>query len=113
MRRLRTTRGFRIRQLFAGVAMAGTYPERMPWFVQGLDVRRRATENLSLIQQSTEDHTRIAQAIMAKDPDKAAHEMGVHLDHIEETTRHAMEAEMSSLARTANADRRVRRLTGR
>ena len=50
----------------------------------GLDVRRRATENLSLIMQSTQDHTRIAQAIVARDPDKAAQEMGIHLDHIEE-----------------------------
>ncbi len=57
----------------------------------GLDIRRRATENLALIRQSTGDHTRIAQAIAARDPDKAAREMGVHLDHIEESTRLAME----------------------
>jgi GntR family transcriptional repressor for pyruvate dehydrogenase complex len=79
----------------------------------GLDVRRRATENLSLIMQSTQDHTRIAQAIVARDPDKAAQEMGIHLDHIEESTRRAMEAEISSLARAANASPRARRLAGR
>jgi GntR family transcriptional repressor for pyruvate dehydrogenase complex len=79
----------------------------------GLDVRRRATENLSLIMQSTQDHMRIAQAIVARDPDRAAQEMGVHLDHIEESTRRAMEAEISSLARAANANPRARRLAGR
>ena len=79
----------------------------------GLDVRRRATQNLSFIMQSMEDHTRIAQAIVARDPDKAAQEMGVHLDHIEESTRRAMEAEISSLARAANANRGARRLAGR
>jgi GntR family transcriptional repressor for pyruvate dehydrogenase complex len=57
----------------------------------GLDIRRRATENLSLIEQSTGNHIRIAQAIVARDADKAADEMGIHLDHIEETTRRAME----------------------
>ncbi|MGH6928620.1 MAG: FadR/GntR family transcriptional regulator, partial [Dongiaceae bacterium] len=82
----------------------------------GLDIRRRATESLSLIKQSTEDHIRIEQAIAARDPDRAARQMGIHLDHIEETTRRAMEAEMSALARAARTQIRViprpRRSTG-
>ena len=67
----------------------------------GLDVRRRATQNLALIRQSTGDHIRIVAAIAAHDPDRAAAEMAVHLDHIEATTRVAMKAEMSALARVA------------
>jgi GntR family transcriptional repressor for pyruvate dehydrogenase complex len=73
----------------------------------GLDVRRRATESLSLIRQSTQDHIRIAQAIAAGDPDRAGREMGTHLDHIEESTRRVMEAEMSALARATKAQLRA------
>ncbi len=65
----------------------------------GLDVRRRATQSLALIQQSTKDHALIARAIAARDADRAAKEMAIHLDHIEETTRRAMKAEMTALAR--------------
>src|SRR5258707_4825444 len=79
----------------------------------GLDIRRRATENLSLIEQSTGDHIRIAQAIVARDPDKAAAEMGIHLDHIEETTRRAMATARSALARAVPADPGPRRSSGR
>jgi GntR family transcriptional repressor for pyruvate dehydrogenase complex len=64
----------------------------------GLDVRRRATESLALIRQSTGDHIRIVEAIVGHDADHAAAEMAVHLDHIEETTRAAMEAETSALS---------------
>jgi GntR family transcriptional repressor for pyruvate dehydrogenase complex len=67
----------------------------------GLDFRRRATQSFSLIQQSTEDHIRIVEALIARDADRAATEMGVHLDHIEETTRRAMEAEVSAFTRSA------------
>src|SRR5882724_4674937 len=69
----------------------------------GLDIRRRATESLALIEQSTGDHSRIAQAIVARDPDRAAEEMGIHLDHIEETTRRAMDSERSALGRATPA----------
>jgi len=69
----------------------------------GLDIRRRATESLALIEQSTGDHIRIAQAIVARDPDRAAEEMGIHLDHIEETTRRAMDSERSALGRVTPA----------
>ncbi len=67
----------------------------------GLDIRRRATENLSLIRQSTEDHGRIVRAIAARDAEAAAAAMAVHLDHIEETTRRTMEAERSAFARAS------------
>jgi DNA-binding FadR family transcriptional regulator len=67
----------------------------------GLDIRRRATQSLALISQSTGDHIRIVDAIIAGDGARAAAAMGVHLDHIEETTRRAMESEISALARTA------------
>ena len=66
----------------------------------GLDIRRRATQSHALIRQSTGDHTRIVDAIVARDPERAAAEMGTHLDHIEETTRAAMQAEMSAFSQT-------------
>jgi GntR family transcriptional repressor for pyruvate dehydrogenase complex len=64
----------------------------------GLDVRRRATQSLALIRQSTGDHTRIVAAIVAHDAERAAAEMAIHLDHIETTTRAAMEAEIAALS---------------
>jgi GntR family transcriptional repressor for pyruvate dehydrogenase complex len=64
----------------------------------GLDIRRRATENLMLIRQSAEDHARIVRAITARDAEEAGRAMGAHLDHIEESTRLTMETEMSVLA---------------
>jgi GntR family transcriptional repressor for pyruvate dehydrogenase complex len=67
----------------------------------GLDIRRRATMSFALIRQSTGDHVRIVDAIAARDPEGAAGAMGVHLDHIEQTTRQAMEQEMATLARNA------------
>jgi GntR family transcriptional regulator, transcriptional repressor for pyruvate dehydrogenase complex len=69
----------------------------------GLDLRRRATENPELISQSTADHARIVEAILAHDPGRAAEAMGVHLDHIEESTRRVMESEISALARARTA----------
>lgn len=53
----------------------------------GLDVRRRATEEPGIIAQSTDDHTRIVEAICAGDPDRAAEAMKLHLAHIEASTR--------------------------
>ncbi len=67
----------------------------------GLDIRRRATMSLALIRQSTGDHIRIVDAIAAQDPDRAAKAMGIHLDHIEQTTRRAMKEEISALTRAA------------
>lgn len=56
----------------------------------GLDLRRRATEEPGLIAQSTEDHRRIAAAIAAQDPQRAAAAMAKHLAHIEESTRRVL-----------------------
>jgi len=65
----------------------------------GLDIRRRATMSLALIKQSTADHIRIVDAIVARDPERAAQALGAHLDHIEQTTRRAMKEEISALTR--------------
>jgi GntR family transcriptional repressor for pyruvate dehydrogenase complex len=69
----------------------------------GLDIRRHATMNLPLIRQSTADHVQIVDAIAGRDPERAARAMGVHLDHIEETTRQAMAEEISTLTRSSFA----------
>jgi hypothetical protein len=53
----------------------------------GLDVRRRATADLAIIAQSTQDHTRIVAAIAKGDPGAAGEMMKTHLQHIEESTR--------------------------
>jgi GntR family transcriptional repressor for pyruvate dehydrogenase complex len=73
-------------------------------YYMGLDIRRRATESLALIRQSTDDHTRIVAALVARDAERAAAEMAVHLDHIEETTRAAMHVETPASLR----DRQLR-----
>src|SRR5262249_7570653 len=72
-----------------------------------LDVRRRATGTPARIKQSTADHIRIARAIATRDPDEAARQMGIHLDHIEQSTRRTMEAEVSALARAAKPQDRA------
>ena len=56
----------------------------------GLDFRRRATEEPGLIAQSTQDHARIAAAIAAQEPDRAAAAMTRHIVHIEESTKRVM-----------------------
>jgi hypothetical protein len=48
---------------------------------------RRATADPNIIAQSTEAHARIVAAIRAKNPNRAAAAMRVHLGHIEESTR--------------------------
>ena len=57
----------------------------------GLDVRRRATKNLSLIRRSLGEHTRIVRSIEAHDPVEAVAAMSLHLDHIETSTRRVIE----------------------
>ena len=57
----------------------------------GLDVRRRATQDLSLIRRSLGEHTTIVRSIEAHDPVKAVAAMSLHLDHIESSTRHVIE----------------------
>lgn len=69
----------------------------------GLDVRRRATENTSLIKRSLGEHRRIVRAIAARDPDEAAVAMGLHLEHIEDSTRQVIEAAAASFARSRGA----------
>jgi GntR family transcriptional repressor for pyruvate dehydrogenase complex len=55
-----------------------------------LHIRRRATAEPGLIAESTEDHTKIAAAIAACDPDGAAAAMARHLSHIKESTVRTM-----------------------
>ena len=69
----------------------------------GLDIRRRATQNPALIRQSTGDHIRIVEALNARNADRAAREMSIHLDHIEETTRGAMKPKVMPLPLTPAA----------
>ena len=58
----------------------------------GLDVRRRATHDLSLIRRSLGEHTTIVRSIEAHDPEKAVAAMSLHLDHIETSTRRIIDA---------------------
>jgi len=53
----------------------------------GLDIRRRATAEPGIIAQSTKDHTRIVEAICARDQTRAGEAMKTHLAHIEASTR--------------------------
>ena len=62
----------------------------------GLDVRRRATEDISLIRRSLGEHTKIVRAIEAHDPVKAVAAMSLHLDHIESSTRRVIEEDRAT-----------------
>jgi GntR family transcriptional repressor for pyruvate dehydrogenase complex len=68
----------------------------------GLDIRRRATENLSLIRRSHGEHTTIVQAIEARDSTAAAAAMAAHLAHIEASTRAVIEADVAAFSRRAS-----------
>ncbi len=57
----------------------------------GLDVRRRATQDSSLIRRSFGEHTTIVRAIAAHNPVKAVAAMSLHLNHIEASTRRVIE----------------------
>jgi len=65
----------------------------------GLDIRRRATQNVALIHRSLGEHTKIVSAVAARDPEQAAVAMSVHLDHIESSTRAVIEADIRALSR--------------
>jgi GntR family transcriptional repressor for pyruvate dehydrogenase complex len=65
----------------------------------GLDIRRRATENVALIRRSLGEHTKIVAAISTKDAEAAADAMAAHLDHIETSTRAVIEKDAASLSR--------------
>ena len=67
----------------------------------GLDIRRRATENLALIRRSLGEHTAIVRAIESRDSAAAAAAMAVHLDHIEASTRAVIEADVAAFSRRA------------
>lgn len=62
----------------------------------GLDVRRRATEDLSLIRRSLGEHTTIVRSIEAHDPVRAVAAMSLHLDHIETSTRRIIEEDRAT-----------------
>ena len=63
----------------------------------GLDVRRRATQDLSLIRRSLSEHTTIVRSIEAHDPVKAVAAMSLHLDHIESSTRFVIAEDHAAL----------------
>lgn len=65
----------------------------------GLDIRRRATENVALIRRSLGEHTAIVRAIEAGDSTAAATAMAVHLAHIEASTRAVIEEDVAAFAR--------------
>ena len=65
----------------------------------GLDIRRRATENLALIRRSLDEHTAIVRAIEAADSAAAAAAMAAHLDHIEASTRAVIEEDVAAFSR--------------
>jgi GntR family transcriptional repressor for pyruvate dehydrogenase complex len=75
----------------------------------GLDIRRRATAELGIIDQSTADHARIVAAIAARNPDRAADEMRTHLSHIEDSTRRiAVKAAANGAGAASRGPRRQR-----
>ena len=65
----------------------------------GLDIRRRATENVALIRRSLGEHTAIVRAIEAGDSTAAATAMAVHLAHIEASTRAVIEEDVAGFSR--------------
>jgi GntR family transcriptional repressor for pyruvate dehydrogenase complex len=87
----------------------------------GLDIRRRATQDLSLIRRSLGEHTTIVCSIEAHDPAKAVAAMSLHLDHIESSTRLVIEKDHSALEisssrrsqESVSSGRRSRRKSGK
>jgi GntR family transcriptional regulator, transcriptional repressor for pyruvate dehydrogenase complex len=64
----------------------------------GLDIRRRATEDVALIRRSLGEHTTIVRAISTKDSEAAAKAMAAHLDHIEASTRAVIESDVVAIS---------------
>jgi len=62
----------------------------------GLDIRRQATEDVSLIRRSLDEHTAIVEGIEAHDPEQAVASMSVHLDHIETSTRRVIQTYLAT-----------------
>jgi len=71
----------------------------------GLDIRRRATEDVALIHRSLGEHTAIVRAIEAGDGPAAVHAIAFHLDHIEASTRAVMEEDVAAFSRRARAEK--------
>jgi GntR family transcriptional repressor for pyruvate dehydrogenase complex len=65
-----------------------------------LHIRRRATAEPGLIAESTADHTEIAAAIAAHDPEGAAAAMARHLSHIKESTERTMASQRFGVVET-------------
>lgn len=65
----------------------------------GLDIRRRATENVALIRRSLGEHAAIVRAIEARDSAAAAAAMAAHLAHIEASTRAVIEQDIAAFSR--------------
>ncbi|TMJ40283.1 MAG: FCD domain-containing protein [Alphaproteobacteria bacterium] len=61
-----------------------------------------------MIAQSTQDHTRIVEAICAGDPDRAADAMKLHLAHIEACCKSADQPPTFSIKQLGPHDRTVR-----
>jgi len=68
----------------------------------GLDIRRRATEDVALIRRSLGEHTAIVRAIEAGDGAAASAAMAAHLDHIEASTRAVLEDDVAAFSRRSN-----------
>lgn len=51
-----------------------------------LDLRRRATETPGVIARSCQDHVLVAEALMARDTERAVAAYRAHLDHVRDTT---------------------------
>ena len=71
----------------------------------GLDIRRQATKDLSLIRRSLGEHTAIVRAIEAHDARKAVAAMSLHLDHIEASTRRVLEIDQAKRSRLSLRDK--------
>ena len=71
----------------------------------GLDIRRRATENVALIRRSLGEHSAIVRSIEERDVAAAVHAMAFHLDHIEASTRAVIEEDAAAFSRRARAQK--------
>ncbi|WP_168247822.1 MULTISPECIES: FCD domain-containing protein [unclassified Mesorhizobium] len=73
----------------------------------GLDIRRRATENVALIRRSLSEHTTIVRAIEAADDGAAMAAMAAHLDHIEASTHAVIQEDVDGFSQRSRKSGRV------
>ena len=66
-----------------------------------LHIRRRATAEPGLIAESTADHTKIADAIAAHDPQGSADAMAQHLSHIKASTMRTLASQKFAVVENA------------